>query len=317
MADAVNPRRDSLFDRAAALVGPRHLDLHLRSVPHLISFPLRAFYDRPVEVATRRPGVDGLDAIDVVRPPRPGRAAEVAAIVDLLAARLGAMEGGAGGGAATIGVITPFRAHARALEAALAHAFDEASLRALRLRVGTVHEVQGAELDETVLAIGLAAGDPAQRVAFVEDPHLFDVMVPRARRRTTVVTALDPGSTTLLGRYLAHAAGPEPVPPDRSVDDPWAAALAAHLRAVGVPVHLGYAVGPWLLDLVVDDPSRAVAVEARLHPAGATAHLDRHRALVGLGWEVLDARPGVLGDDPAVAALAVAAAVGPAPGGAG
>jgi len=59
-----------------------------------------------------------------------------------------------------------------------------------RMRVGTVHAFQGAEADHVVLVLGVGPSDPPGRRRFVEDPHLFNVMVTRARRSLVVVTSL-------------------------------------------------------------------------------------------------------------------------------
>ena len=69
----VDLRRDSVFDRAAAVSPVLELAEHYRSVPHLVEFPLSEFYRGRVDVMTHRPDTDTVDAIDVVVPSAPGR----------------------------------------------------------------------------------------------------------------------------------------------------------------------------------------------------------------------------------------------------
>src|SRR5690606_7684056 len=60
-------RRASVLDVAAAAAPATWLDEHHRSVPHLIDFSARRFYDGRLHVATRHPANESADAIEVVR----------------------------------------------------------------------------------------------------------------------------------------------------------------------------------------------------------------------------------------------------------
>ena len=66
-ADRLDVRRVSAFDLAASAAPVRFLDEHFRSVPHLIGFSARHFYDDRLLVATRHPANECVDAIDVIR----------------------------------------------------------------------------------------------------------------------------------------------------------------------------------------------------------------------------------------------------------
>jgi superfamily I DNA and/or RNA helicase len=114
---------------------------------------------------------------------------------------------------AGIGVITPFRGQADALEAALLDAFDVEEIERLALRVGTVHAFQGSEAETVVASLGLVDDDSPARQRFVADPNLFNVLVTRARQRMLVVTSLHSGNG-IVGDYLAYSeAPPRPGPP--------------------------------------------------------------------------------------------------------
>src|SRR5690606_8272837 len=107
-------RRASVLDVAAAAAPVTWLDEHHRSVPHLIDFSARRFYDGRLHVATRHPANESADAIEVVRVAAgadPG-AAELDAALGVLA-RLVA------GGRTDLAVVSPFREVADAAQAAL------------------------------------------------------------------------------------------------------------------------------------------------------------------------------------------------------
>lgn len=285
--ERLDVRRMSAYDLAASAAPVIWLREHYRSVPHLIEFSAARFYQGRISVATRHPGNDTLDVIEVVQADD-----EVKTVV----AQVRQLAGDAVTG---IGVVTPFRAQAEALEAALVAEFPVDELARLKVRVGTVHAFQGSEADTVLVALGLTDTDPPGRVRFVADPQLFNVMVTRARRRLIVVSRLT-APDGLIGEYLAYAAaGPAP-PPSGTPAGGWVAALAAELARVGLPVHCDYPVGRWVVDLCVGE---AVGLICRVHPDGPAAHRDRQLTLSRGGWRLHDAYPSRWGGDAVRAAL--------------
>jgi hypothetical protein len=331
-ADRLDVRRISGFDAAAARAPVTFLDEHHRSVPHLIEFSARRFYPETVQLVTRHPSTESADAIEVlaVDGSRDGDGVN-AAEVDAVEAQVRAH---AAAGWRSIGVISPFRAQADALEAMLLDRFELEEITAWGLRVGTVHAFQGSERDVMIVSLGLAPDDPAGSRRFVEDPNLFNVMITRARRRMVVVTSLPAGDAEVpegvVGDFLRHAATPPepfpllqppgapgpgpatvpapPPPPGGPPESPasWPLQVARELAAMGVPVRVGYPVGLWEVDLVVGEGTGAVAVEAGVHPAGVAAHLERHRTLRSAGWRVVDAHPTRFDRSSGRAAIALA-----------
>jgi hypothetical protein len=204
-------------------------------------------------------------------------------------------------------VVTPFRAQADALEAALLGEFAAEEIERLGLRSGTVHAFQGSEADVVIASLGLVDGDSPARQRFVADPNLFNVMVTRARRRMVVVTSLTADSG-LIGDYLAHGATP-PVPlpgPPAGAEPDWIDRLGRELAAAGVPVRAHYPVGRWTVDLCAGTGADAVALICQVHPDGIGEHLDRQRTLRRAGWRVRDAFASRWGGDPVRAALDLA-----------
>jgi len=300
--ERLDVRRVSTYDLAAGAAPAIWLDEHHRCAPHLIGFSARRFYADRIAVATRHPRTEVRDSIDVIRVSDASvtkgvNAAEVAAVVEVV-------HGLAASGRTGIGVVSPFRPQAEAIEAALLAAFPVEQIVALGLRVGTVHAFQGSEADVVVASLGLVSADAAGRRRFVADPHLFNVLITRARERLIVVTSLT-SPDGLLGDYLAYA--DKPPPPDPGADATgWAATLSAELRQLGLPVRPGYPVGSWPLDLCVGPAETAIGVFCEVHPDGPAAHVARQRALHRAGWRLVDGFPSRWHGDPRRAALEIA-----------
>lgn len=300
LADRLDLRRVSTFDAAAASAPVTWLDEHHRSLPHLIEFSATRFYRGRVTLLTRHPRTHGTRAIEVVPVDGTRRAdgvnpAQVDAVMDMLE-RLGEQ------GETSVGVVTPFRAQADAIEAAIVERLSLDHITTLGLRVGTVHAFQGGERDIVILSLALDDDSPAGSRRFVEDPTLFNVMVTRARRRLVVLTSqADAGG--LVGEYLSWAESPPGAPPDGDPTSAWAGALGPELVRAGRTVAHRYPVGSWHLDLVVGEGDTAVGVDCGVHPDGPAAHVERHLTLTAAGWNLLDAFPSRWDHQAATAAV--------------
>ncbi|MFI7250144.1 AAA domain-containing protein [Micromonospora chalcea] len=304
--DRLDVRRSSAFDVAAGAAPVTWLGEHHRSVPHLIGFSARRFYGDRLELVTRHPRNERADVIDVVTVDGASvvdgvNQAEVTAVLDLV--RRFAGDPPPGG----IAVVSPFRAQADAVEAALLAAYDVDEIERLGLRSGTVHGLQGSEADVVIASLGLVDDDPPSRHRFAAGPNLFNVLVTRARRRLAVVTSLR-SPEGLVGDFLAYADRP-PLAPEATPATGWTAELAEELRRLGLPVRPGYPVGRWRVDLCVGTDADAVGVICAVHPDGVAAHLERQRTLVRAGWRLHEAFASRWSGDPIRAALDLASGI--------
>ncbi len=281
-------RRNSLFDVAVGASSVSALEEHFRSVPHIIGFSDRRFYDGSLKLMTQHPATERLDAIRIRRVA--GRRddegvnnAEVDAVVQEVAAVMDR-------GGSSIGVMSPFRAQADALESALVDRFHPDALEAADVRVGTVHAFQGNERDVIVVSLSISAADVSGSLRFIEEPHLFNVMVTRARDEMVVVTSLEAGEegSGLLADYVRWAAEP-PLPshgaaPARG----WIGSLATELEAFGLPVVASYPVAGYEVDLAVGAGAAAIGVECEVFEADPRQHIERHMDLIRAGWRLAD-----------------------------
>jgi hypothetical protein len=281
----------SLFDLAAAAAPVDQLDEHFRSRPHLIGFSARRFYGGALALATLHPRNDDADCISVRHVEGKRRSdgvnpAEIDAVLETILEHR--QLGRASGDLPSIGVITPFREHADAIEARLIEQFTLEELDELDLRAGTVHSFQGCERDLMIISLALDDESPAASRAFVADANLFNVMVTRARREIVVITSLTDHPKGVIGDFLRHGDQP-PLPPQRSGGEHrLAAPIAEDLRRLGVPVTTGYRSGHHLIDLMLGDGDDAFGVLIGVHPSGPDAHIERHLTLERAGWKLFE-----------------------------
>ena len=284
--EAIDPGSQSLFDIATIQEVPNALQEHYRSVPHLIEFSARRFYGRNLHVMTRHPRNDAADHIDVYvvdgrRAKGKVNEAEVGRCLELIDEFVEQ-------GWTSIGLVSPFRAQADALEAAVLERFKLADIDRLGLRVGTVHGFQGDERDVMIASWAVGPDEPEKAWQFVNQSSLFNVMVTRAREHMAVVTSVEkpPG---LAGQYVQWAEPLVDIVTDSDVADRWVQQVAAACADAGVRVRTGYRVGHHVVDVVAGVGEHAVAIDCVLHPDGAHAHLDRGLQLRRMGWRTAEA----------------------------
>ncbi len=285
LVSRLDVRRNSAFDAAAAVAPVQTLDEHFRSDPHLVDFVAERLYGGSVRVATRAPSTQSKDCIDLVRLEGARDDDGVVRVeIDWCIRHLREMRRA---GVRSIGIVTPFRAQADALEEAMLREFRVDDLEALDLRVGTVHAFQGNERDHVIAALGLGPQVTANSWRFVEDPHLFAVLATRARKHMTVLLSADPPANGLVADYIAQADAPPGAPAPASAASSWVQEIAHDLAAAGVPTITSYPTGPHVLDIVTAEAD--ITIECEVHPDGPEAHVERHLELRRAGWTILEA----------------------------
>jgi uncharacterized protein len=136
----------------------------------------------------------------------PQEAAEVARLVCGLVGREWRDKEGARRviGADEVLVVTPYNAHIRAIEDALAQAGCSGGVR-----VGTVDKFQGREAPVAIYSMATSSADDAPRgLEFLYDPHRLNVATSRAQALAVVVASTDlirVACKTPRQMYLANA----------------------------------------------------------------------------------------------------------------
>ena len=302
--ELLNPRSVSTFDITAAQVPAEVLDEHFRSVPHLIEFSSRRFYGGDLHVATRHPRSENADHIhvSVVDGSRDESKVNHAQVDECL--RL--VEKYAASGSRSIGIISPFRAQADALEESVLEKYRLEEIDAFGLRVGTVHSYQGDERDVLIISLAVGRGEKGTAWRFVNQRNLFNVMVTRAREEVVVVTS-DPAPPGLAGEYIEWSEPLTDLTRDTESVSPWVRRIAEALEDQNIAVRCGYRVGRHLIDIVAGTGEHAVAIDCGPHPDGEAMHMDRAMMLRRAGWKTVDAYQTMWKSNPGQFAIELAA----------
>ncbi|QSX37012.1 DEAD/DEAH box helicase [Shewanella sedimentimangrovi] len=185
------------------------LDEHFRSAPELIHFSNQQFYQSRLRVMQHRPCTSSghlhLHQIKGSRSEQGVNQAEIDALIGWLKTQISAMESSALH--KSIGVISPFRAQADALNQALLESFSSQQLANFRLRADTPFGFQGEERDIMLLSFAVDAASRRATV-YLNREDVFNVTITRAREQQHLFISVDADdlpADNLLARYLKSA----------------------------------------------------------------------------------------------------------------
>ena len=319
---------NSLFDLAVGRAkGGDIINLrdHHRSHADIIGFSNSYFYENRLRVATRydrlkrpslkSPGIRWVNQTgNVVRPGTGGavNADEANAIVHVIK-KLVIKQGYLG----SIGVVTPFRAHANIIrEKVLNDNKLAARLSDLEFLVDTVHKFQGDERDVMIFSPVVSRNMPKGASNFLRNNgNLFNVAITRARAMLIVVGDLATCSQSPV-EYLSEFAkyvqkleqdkqtgedakvniyGPEypAISNPEQVSD-WERILYQALYNAGIRTLPQYSIEKYALDLALIDGERRLDIEVdgeKYHRNwnGEYCYRDqiRNQRMFELGWDVM------------------------------
>lgn len=186
----------SAYDAFARLVAdPHFLAEHYRSHPAIIALANARFYDQRLVVLTDpreriqlpgRPAVAWVDVRGHVERPPTGSARnpkEARRVADLVAEVIASAPSGT-----TVGIVTPFSAHASLIDRLLDSRISDEERRRVELRIGTAHRFQGDERDVVVFSPVVSQGMQGKTTAWIlRTENLINVALTRARSHLVVV----------------------------------------------------------------------------------------------------------------------------------
>ncbi len=298
MRERFNYRR-SLFDVAADMVDQRNfffLSEHFRSHPQIIGFSNQRFYDESLQVMTSRPSTNPQSAIQIVQakgkrePDSSVNLAEVEAVFEAVKAITDHENGSA---PPSIGVVSPFRDHADAINDRFLSEYSAETIAKHSLVVGTAHSLQGDEKDVIIFTTSIDPDSHPASLRFLESPNLFNVAITRARRELMIVTSVSREDlpTGLLREFLFHAESDWW--PKQSMEDSNChveTTICNQLKTGELETWTGFRSAGARINVVAMDECKSVAILCDRYHAGDESAWDQlasQRRIVRAGWNVI------------------------------
>lgn len=204
----------------------------------------------------------------------------------------------------TVGVVTPFRRMANALQERIETSpIHQSILDACNFRADTAHKFQGDERDIIFYAPCYHTTMPNKHKWFLSSQkNVFNVALSRARSAFVVVgdkEALHTSGIDYLEEFVSYsdelkAGRPNKKPPKNVQVGHWEPILEERLKAEGIPVVPQYSLGPYWLDFALIAGERRLNVEVdgeqfHKNESGMRCQkdIDRNIYVKAQGWTVM------------------------------
>ena len=203
-------RTNSMFDLANYYSNIQVLlDEHFRSLPPIINFSNKEFYNDNIKVMKEDDPNNMSLELNVVENGKidygvTRNEIEIEAIIKRLYQIILSEEKNEK--PLSIGIISPFRAQVDAIKKALLMVLTNDVIERHKIEVGTAHTFQGDERDIIIISWTLAQNSYFQSLTFLQKPNLFNVAITRAKKKVISFISTNPKtlSNGLLKDYLEY-----------------------------------------------------------------------------------------------------------------
>jgi len=283
----------SIADQAAITL----LDEHYRSLPEIISFSNKTFYNNRLRVMTEKPQHVSSRPVEII-PVKKGERIkgvneeEVKAVMGKLSELVNSQQSIPGEYKLSIGVLSFFRDQTEALQKSIIKEFSMNDISAHKLRAGTPYAFQGEERDIMLISCAVGTDEKKGVYVYLNREDVFNVAVTRARHSQILFLSADPDTipkNNLLNHYIKsiqaeavieHVKIPER---DRNID-----LLAEELYSHGMNVLRDYPIAGFPMDLVITSGMSTLAIDVIGFPGEYqdVFHLDRYKIFERAGLRI-------------------------------
>lgn len=215
--EGLNYRNKSLLDFALESITNQDqihfLNEHYRSLPDLIAFSKRKFYDNSLSLMTDTPTAKSYGNLHIheiggkrlAKGHNPSEAKAVLALVEGIISEEAELSTNL---SQSIGILSPFRDQSDYLRKLIEQNIDLAAIQKHQILVGTPHFFQGEERDIMLLSFALDDASHPSAFRYLSKADVFNVSITRARSVQHVFTSFNPSvlnPNLLLSEYLAFA----------------------------------------------------------------------------------------------------------------
>ena len=262
-------RTNSMFDLADYYsLNSVMLDEHFRSLPPVIDFSNREFYNGRIRIMKKDVGEERVLETVVVPDGKVDSDAtrnlpEIEALVKRLYDIVVEDERKNSDNPVSIGVISPFRAQVEQLKISIGKVLSDHMIKKHQIEVGTAHTFQGDERDIILMTWAFAPNSFPQSLTFLQKPNLFNVAITRARYKVINFVSRDPKDIQdgLFRDYMSYVEEyneKKKIQENPDIDEniyknKLEREIASQLRELGHDVKAGVDIAGLSADLLVDD----------------------------------------------------------------
>lgn len=185
------------------------LDEHFRSIPSIIDFSNREFYESRLKIMTLKPGNNNARGIEIFstegKQKNGVNKEEAALLIQRLHVLVEEQMHIPEHYRASIGVVSFFRDQAEYLEKIILKEFPPEDISRYKLRAGTAYQFQGEERDIILISCAIDDKTASSSMAWLNRADAFNVAITRAKSRQYIFISFNPAKlnpTCYLAKYL-------------------------------------------------------------------------------------------------------------------
>ncbi|MFN7116927.1 MAG: DEAD/DEAH box helicase [Saprospiraceae bacterium] len=214
--DITNYREHSLLDIISAALTNQDqvhfLDEHYRSLPDIISFSNRKFYNNALKIMTEAPLKNGEKNIDLLifngkRSKHGYNTTEADQVLSIVNEIITSESDLAPHYCQSIGILSPYREQVDYIRRKIEKQLSLEALQRHHLLIGTPYSFQGEERDIMILSLTIDADIHPSALQYLNKEDVLNVAVTRARNRQIVLISRkihELSNNYLLTEYLHH-----------------------------------------------------------------------------------------------------------------
>ena len=188
------------------------LDEHYRSLPEIINFSNKTFYQNRLSLMTQTPHNEKIKSLqllmnDGLRDAKGHNVGESDIILSNIKKTIEDERSLSKDICHSIGILSPFRNQVDHLSKRITEEIPLASLKKHNLMIGTAHSFQGEERDMMFISFVVDSSSASGSFVHVNKQDLFNVAITRARSKQFIVTSANLNglkNQTLLKQYLSY-----------------------------------------------------------------------------------------------------------------
>ncbi len=244
------------------------LNEHYRSLPDIISFSNREFYDSRLKIMTEKP-INYRKRPVIFKYCKDGRRnesgyneVEAKAIIEKIKLIIESQELTP----PSIGILSPFRKQVDHISSEILKNFSLDTINRYNILVGTAHSFQGEERDIMFISLSVDADSHSASFRFIDNPNVFNVAITRAKSKQYIFHSIEkqqlkPGA--MLHKFFDYYQNPvhKKLDNHNKVFDKFAKDVCEVLNKHNISTQVALPIAGHTMDIVANNNHKAIGID--------------------------------------------------------
>ncbi len=272
------------------------LNEHYRSLPEIISFSNKEFYDNRLKIMTEKPINYGFHPVIFQHCKEGKREAAGYNMLEseLIINQIKELVNNSESKTPSIGILSPFRKQVDYISAEIMKNFSLEIIDKHKILVGTAHSFQGEERDIMFISLCVEASSHSAAFRFIDNPNVFNVAMTRAKSKQHIVHSVSLNELkagSLLHKFFDFYLNstPKRLEARDEIFDSFATEVSDALEEINISSHIALPIAGQTMDIVAINGSRSLGIDLIGFPGdfAETYPIERYKMFNRAGMKVI------------------------------